>query len=90
MNVVPILYVPIKNSVGNHQYENALVLKNNDAAWLLKEEDIDNGTFIQSISRIINNPNLLKKFSLNNRKLRKPLAAKKLKKLILSLEDKSV
>ena len=87
---VPAMYVPIKNSVGNHQYENALVLKNNDAAWLLKEEDIDNGTFIQSISQIINNPNLLKKFSLNNRRLRKPLAAKKLKKLILSLEDKSV
>ena len=87
---VPAMYVPIKNSVGNHQYENALVLKNNDAAWLLKEEDIDNGIFIKSISQIINNPNLLKKFSLNNRRLRKPLAAKKLKKLILSLEDKSV
>ena len=87
---VPAMYVPIKNSAGNHQHENALVLKNNDAAWLLKEEDIDNGTFIQSISQIINNPNLLKKFSLNNRRLRKPLAAKKLKKLILSLEDKSV
>ena len=55
-----------------------------------KEEDIDNGIFIKSISQIINNPNLLKKFSLNNRRLRKPLAAEKLKKLILSLEDKSV
>ena len=87
---VPAMYVPIKNSVGNHQYENALILKNNDAAWLLKEEDIDNGIFIKSISQIINNPNLLNKFSLNNIRLRKPLAAKKLKKLILSLEDKSV
>ncbi len=87
---VPGMYIPIKNSVGNHQYENALVLKNNDAAWLLKEEDIDNDTFIQLISQIINNPNLLKKFSLNNRRLSKPQAAKRLKKLILSLEDKSV
>ena len=84
------MYVPIKNSVGNHQYENALVLKNNDAAWLLKEEDIDNGIFIKSLSQIIIKPNLLKKFSLNNIRLRKPSAAKKLKKLILSLEDKSV
>ena len=63
----------------------SLVFKNNDAAWLLKEEDIDNGIFIKSISQIINNPNLLKKFSFNNIRLRKPLAAKKLKKLILSL-----
>ena len=70
------MYVPIKNSVGNHQYENASILKNNDAAWLLKEEDIDNGIFIKSISQIINNPNLLNKFSLNNIRLRKPLAAK--------------
>ncbi len=90
MAAVPAIYVPIKNSVGNHQYENALVFKNNDSAWLLKEEDIDNGTFVKSISQIINNPNLLKKFSLNNRRLRKPQAAKKLKKLILSLEDQNV
>ena len=87
---VPAMYVPIENSVGNHQYENALVLKNNDAAWLLKEEDIDNGSFVKLISKIINKPDLLKKFSLNNRRLIKPLASKKLKKLILSLEDKSV
>ena len=87
---VPAIYVPIKNSVGNHQYENALVFKNNNAAWLLKEEDIENGSFVQSISKIINKPDLLKKFSLNNRRLRKPLAAKKLKNLILSLKDKNV
>ena len=87
---VPAMYIPIKNSVGNHQYENALVLKNNDAAWLLNEEDVDNGSFIKSISQKINNPDLLKKFSLNNKRLKKPLAARKLKKLILSLEDKSV
>tara|TARA_Y100000589_G_C27088457_1_gene602819 strand:+ start:23 stop:1117 length:1095 start_codon:yes stop_codon:yes gene_type:complete len=87
---VPAMYVPIKNSVGNHQYENALVLKNNNAAWLLKEEDIDNGFLFKSISQIINKPNLLKKLSFNNKRLRKPLAAIKLKKLILSLEDKNV
>ena len=87
---VPAIYVPIKNSVGNHQYENALVFKNNNAAWLLKEEDIENGSFVKSISKIINKPDLLKKFSLNNKRLRKPLAAKKLKNLILSLKDKNV
>ena len=87
---VPAIYIPIKNSVGNHQYENALVFKNNNAAWLLKEEDIDNGSFVKSISKIINKPDLLKKFALNNRRLRKPFAAKKLKNLILSLEDKKV
>ena len=86
---VPAMYIPIKNSVGNHQYETALVFKNNDAAWLLKEEDIDNGFFFEAISQIINKPDLLKKFSFNNRRFRKQLAAKKLKELILSLEDKN-
>ncbi len=86
---VPAIYIPIKNSAGNHQYENALVIKNNNAAWLLKEEDIYNGSIVKSISKIINKPDLLKKFALNNRRLGKPLAAKKLKNLILSLEDKN-
>ena len=86
---VPAMYIPIKNSVGNHQYENALVFKNNDAAWLLKEEDIDNGFFLESISQIINKPDLLKIFSFNNRRFRKQLAAKRLKELILSLEDRN-
>ena len=57
---------------------------------IITKEDIDNGSFVKSISKIIKKPDLLKKFSLNNIRLRKPLAAKKLKKLILSLEDKSV
>ncbi len=87
---VPAIYIPIKNSVGNHQYENALFFKNNNAAWLLKEEDIDNGSFVKAISKIINKPDLLTKFAFNNRRLGKPLAAKKLKNLILSLEDKNV
>jgi UDP-N-acetylglucosamine--N-acetylmuramyl-(pentapeptide) pyrophosphoryl-undecaprenol N-acetylglucosamine transferase len=87
---VPAIYIPIKNSVGNHQYENALFFKNNNTAWLLKEEDIDNGSFVKAISKIINQPDLLTKFALNNRRLRKPLAARKLKNLILSLEDKNV
>ncbi len=87
---VPAIYFPIKNSVGNHQYENALVFKNNNAAWLQKEDDIDNGHFIKSLSQIIKQPALLEKFSSNNRRLRKPLAAKNLKKIILSFEDKNV
>ena len=87
---VPAIYFPIKHSVGNHQHENASVFKNNNAAWLLKEDDIDNGNFILTLSRIIKQPSLLEKYSSNNRKLRKPSAAKKLKKIILSLEGKNV
>ncbi len=87
---VPAIYFPIKNSAGNHQYENALVFKKNNVAWVLKEDDIDNGFFINSICQIINKPDLLKKYSLNSRRFRKPLASKRLKELILSLEDKNV
>ena len=87
---VPAIYFPLKNSVGNHQHENALVFKNNKAAWILKEDDIENGYFTKFLSQIIKKPDLLKKFSSNNRRLRNPLAAKKLKKIILSLESKNV
>ena len=85
---VPAIYFPLKNSVGNHQHENAFT-KNNKAAWILKEDDID-GYFTKFLSQIIKQPDLLKKFSSNNRRLRNPLAAKKLKKIILSLESKNV
>ena len=87
---VPAIYFPLKNSVGNHQHENALVFKNNKAAWILKEDDIENGYFTKFLSQIIKKPDLLKKFSSNNRRLRNPLAAEKLKKIILSLESKNV
>ncbi len=87
---VPAIYFPIENSVGNHQYENALVFKNNKAAWVFKEDDLDNGSFIKSLSQIINQPDLLKKFSSNNRRFRKPKATENLKKLILGLEGKNV
>ena len=87
---VPAIYFPIKNSVGNHQYENALVFKNSNAAWILKEDDVENGFFVKFLSQIIYQPDLLIKFSFNNRKFSKPLAAKKLKKLILSLKDENV
>lgn len=85
---VPAIYIPIKKSVGDHQYKNALVLKNKNAAWVFKEDDIDNGFFTRSLSQIINHPDLLIKISTNNKKLRDPLAAKKFKKIILSLEKK--
>ena len=87
---VPAIYFPIKNSVGNHQYENALVFKNNNAAWLLKEDDIDNGLFFNSLMNVISQPDILKELSFNNRRLRKPLAANKLKKIILDLKDNNV
>ena len=86
---VPAIYFPIKNSAGNHQYENALAFKNNNAGWLLKEDDIDNGFFYKSLIHLMNKPELLKEFSANNRRLGKPLAAERLKKIISSLEGKS-
>ncbi len=87
---IPAIYFPIKKSVGNHQYENALVLKKNNAAWLFKEEDIDSGIFLKSLIQILNQPDLLKKFSFNNKSLGKPFAAERFKEIILSLEAKNV
>ena len=37
----------------------------------------------------MNKPDLLKEFSANNRRLGKPLAAERLKKIIFSLEDEN-
>ncbi len=87
---IPAIYFPIKNSVGNHQYENALVLKKNKAAWIFNEEDIGSGIFLKRLSKIITQPELLKQFSFNNKNLGKPFASQRLKEIILSLEVKDV
>lgn len=87
---IPAIYFPIHKSVGNHQYENALVLKNKRAAWVLNETDIDNGVFLKSLNKIIINTMLLKRVSNNKKKLSKLNAAGRIKEIILNLERKSV
>ena len=87
---IPAIYFPIKKSVGSHQYENALVLKKNNAAWIFNEEDINNGIFLKSLIQIITKPELLKQFSFNNKSLGKPLASERFKEIILGLEAKNV
>ena len=87
---IPAIYFPIKKSVGNHQYENALVLKKNNAAWIFNEEDIGTDTFLKALSQIISQPELLKQFSFNNKNLGKPFASQSFKEIILGLEVKDV
>ena len=66
---IPAIYFPINNSVGNHQYHNALFFKNKKAAWMFKEEDLDNGSFLKFLSHVITNSTLLKLYSINLKKL---------------------
>lgn len=86
----PAIYFPINNSIGNHQYKNALVFKNNKAAWIFGENDIDNGFFLKSLIDIINDKNLLRKFSKNKKNISKPDAAKKFKEIIMKLGNSNV
>ena len=87
---IPAIYFPINKSVGNHQYENALVLKKNNAAWIFNEEDIGTDSFLKALSQIISQPELLKQFSFNNKNLGKPFASQRFKEIILGLEVKDV
>ena len=87
---IPAIYFPLKKSAGNHQYENALVLKKNKAAWIFNEEDIGSGIFLKALNQIIAQPDLLKQFSFNNKNLGKPFASERFKEIILSLEVKDV
>ena len=73
---IPAIYFPINNSVGNHQYHNALFFKNKKAAWMFKEEDLDNGSFLKFLSHVITNSTLLKLYSINLKKLRREICKK--------------
>jgi len=86
----PAIYFPLSNSIGNHQYKNALFFKNRGAAWVFDENDIDKGRFLQSLKEIIINQDLLKKTSINKKKIAKPHAAEKIKELKLGLENADI
>lgn len=52
--LVPAIYVPSPYVVANHQYFNALELKNEQAAYLIEEKDLTAETLFNTIQELLN------------------------------------
>jgi UDP-N-acetylglucosamine--N-acetylmuramyl-(pentapeptide) pyrophosphoryl-undecaprenol N-acetylglucosamine transferase len=72
---VPSILVPSPNVAENHQYYNAKSLSDNNAAVLLKDDEL-NSSFSESVISIIDSKNKLDELKSNTVKLAKPDAAK--------------
>lgn len=79
----PAILVPYPYAAGNHQYLNAQTLRNNGAAELVKDNEL-NQRIEDLILNIISNDDLLKKMSSASLSLSKPHAAKEITEIILS------
>ncbi|MGB5893822.1 MAG: glycosyltransferase, partial [Ignavibacteriaceae bacterium] len=72
---VPSILVPSPNVAENHQYYNAKSLSDNNAAVLLKDDELNSG-FSESVISIIESKDKLNELKSNAVKLAKPDAAK--------------
>ncbi len=68
--------IPSPNVTENHQYYNALTLKNVDAALLFEEKDIDISAVAQEIARLATDRQRLRMMGVNARSLAVPNTAK--------------
>jgi len=70
---LPAIFVPSPYVANNHQYYNALELKNKNAALMIEEKDLNSEELIKEIKELLNNEKKyneiktnLKKISINN------------------------
>ena len=57
---LPSIMIPSPYVTNNHQYKNALDLKNIDACTLIEEKDLDSNKLVEEIDKIINNEERIK------------------------------
>jgi UDP-N-acetylglucosamine--N-acetylmuramyl-(pentapeptide) pyrophosphoryl-undecaprenol N-acetylglucosamine transferase len=50
---IPAIYVPFHNSVGNHQFENARLLRDGRASVIIEEPDLDEARLLDELERIV-------------------------------------
>jgi UDP-N-acetylglucosamine--N-acetylmuramyl-(pentapeptide) pyrophosphoryl-undecaprenol N-acetylglucosamine transferase len=80
----PAILVPFPQAAEDHQTKNAESLANEDAAMLIKDQDLSE-KLISSTVELANDSLLMKKFSENILKFAKPFAAKEIVKEILKI-----
>lgn len=70
---IPSIFIPSPNVANNHQYYNALALKNNNAGLLIEEKDVNSNILKENINILLNDKskylemkNNLKRLSIND------------------------
>ena len=82
---VPSILVPSPYVANNHQYKNALALKNNDACILIEEKNLTEDSVINSIDKILNDEEYSSNMKKNLEKMSIKNSASKIYEVIKEL-----
>jgi len=63
------LIIPLPSAADNHQYENACLLTQNNAGWILEEKDFDAANVANQITQWLTQPQILKETAERARQL---------------------
>lgn len=85
---IPTIFIPSPHVTNNHQYKNALVLKELDAASIIEEKDLTADNLIKEIDAIINDKARYEKMKKNAKSLSVNDSATKIYSLIKELVEK--
>ncbi len=81
---IPVIFVPSPNVAANHQYKNAKVLVDAEAAELI-EDFVFNEKIIEEVEKLINDAEKLDKLKLSIQKFAKPDAIKTISNEIIKM-----
>ncbi len=81
---IPVIFVPSPNVAANHQYKNAKVLVDTEAAELIEDTEF-NKKIVEVVKSIIFNKDELNKLKLNIKKFAKPDAIKTISNEIIKM-----
>ncbi len=84
----PSILIPLPNSASGHQKENAFAYAKSGATIVLEQTNTTPNIFLDAISRLIENPELLQKMSVCAKSFARPDAARQIAEEILKLAAK--
>ncbi|MBE6827743.1 MAG: undecaprenyldiphospho-muramoylpentapeptide beta-N-acetylglucosaminyltransferase [Ruminococcaceae bacterium] len=79
------ILIPSPNVAENHQYHNAMTLVDNDAARVIEEKDLHDGRLLETVKELAYNPEMLRRFGENAKKIAVMNSAEKICEVIEDL-----
>lgn len=82
----PAIVIPYPYAIGDHQTKNAQALEARGALKIIRDGDLKNGSLVQQIRNVLEEPDQLKSMAENSRKAGRPDAARTIALEILKVE----
>lgn len=84
----PSILIPLPESAGDHQRQNALIYAESGSGVILEQFNLTSHLLLNEISKILNNNELYEKMSINATNFSRPEAAEKISRQLIELGKK--